>query len=48
MKVSDFLGDNNPRYVDIIVGENVDVKRFVDIYTILHVNKNDDGYEYIF
>ena len=46
MKVSDFLGDNNPRYVDIIVGENVDVKRFVDIYTILHVNKNDDGYEY--
>ncbi|MDB8791836.1 hypothetical protein PN398_14010 [Romboutsia sp. 1001216sp1] len=46
IKIAELLKDNNPKYVDIIVGESIDEKRFLDMYTIIHINKNHEGYEY--
>jgi len=46
MKVSEYLQDDSPKYIDINVGEECDEKRFVDMYTIIHKNSTDDGYEY--
>lgn len=46
IKISEFLNDTNPKYVDIIINPKIDTKRFVDIYTMLHMNRSEEGYEY--
>lgn len=46
IKISKYLQDEKPKYVDILVGKQVDEKRFVDMYTIIHKNSKKDGYEY--
>ena len=46
IKVSEFLNDDNPMYIDILVGEEIDEKRFVDMYTILAMSSKKEGIEY--
>lgn len=46
INISEYLQDDIPEYVDILVGEEIDEKRFVDMYTIIHRNSKDNGYEF--
>lgn len=46
IKISEYLNNELPEYIDILVGEEVDEKRFVDMYTIIHRNSKDKGYEF--
>lgn len=44
--MSTYLKDNEPTYVDILLGCNGDEKRFVDLYTIIHTNSTETAYKY--
>ena len=46
IKISEYLNDNIPEYIDILVGEDVDEKRFVDMYTIIHRTSKEKGFEF--
>lgn len=46
IKISHYLNDELPEYINILVGEEVDEKRFVDMYTIIHRNSKDKGYAF--
>lgn len=45
-RISEYLKDTDPKYVDILVGVHGDEKRFVDMYTIIHRKYNDEAYEF--
>lgn len=45
-RISKILKDDNPKYVDILVGCYGDEKRFIDIYTIIHRKSKDEAYEF--
>ena len=46
MRMSEYLTDELPEYIDILVGEDVDEKRFIDMYTIIHTMSKDEGYKF--
>lgn len=46
IKISEYLNDSIPEYIDILVGEDIDEKRFVDMYTIIHRTSKEKGFEF--
>ena len=46
IKISEFLKDTNPRYVDITIGKQIDEKRFIDIFSIINCHDENEGYVY--
>lgn len=46
IKISEFLKDTNPRYVDITIGKQIGEKRFIDIFTIINCHDENEGYVY--
>lgn len=46
LRVSKYLNDDIPEYIDIIINNNnLDEKRFLDLYTIIHIRSNVVGYD---
>lgn len=46
IRISEYLQDEEPKYIDVLLGDTGDEKRFIDIYTILHRNSKDEAYEF--
>lgn len=46
VRISKYLNDKNPKYVDMLIGCCGDEKRFIDMYTIIHRKLNDEAYEF--
>lgn len=46
MKMSEYLQDEIPEYVDIPVGVEFDENKFIDMYTIIHTSSRRNGFEF--
>lgn len=44
--MSEYLKEELPEYVDLVLGDEGDENRFVDMYTIIHRNSKDEGYQF--
>lgn len=46
IRIAEFLNDVAPTYVDISIGEKIDEERFINMYTIIHLTRSNEGYEF--
>ena len=46
IKISTYLNDSNPTYVDLFMGDVGDEKRFLDLYTIIYTSSKDEAFEF--